>query len=62
MELKNTTPHHSHDAEALLREYVRIRHEMAGEERILALCEWANTIDQIYAVANDKLPQLHHRH
>lgn len=59
---EKTTALSQASAEALLREYVRIRHEMAGEERIVALCEWANTIDQIYAAANDKLAQLNHRH
>ena len=32
-------------AEKLLQDYVRIRHNMAGEERITALIEWAISCD-----------------
>lgn len=35
-------------AEGLLREYVRIRHEMEGVERIVALTTWATEVDRLY--------------
>lgn len=40
-------------AEKLLQDYVRIRHNMAGEERITALIEWAANVDRRYAAVND---------
>lgn len=37
-----------HQADAMLIEYVRIRYEMTGAERIVALTEWATQVDKIY--------------
>jgi len=51
----NATVSHLNEARAekLLKEYVHIRHKMAGEERIAALIEWAANVDKLYAAAND---------
>lgn len=43
-------------ADKMLKEYVRIRYEMAGEERIGALIEWAANVDKIYVAANEQAP------
>jgi len=36
-------------AEKLLREYVKIRHELTGTERIIAICTWSQSVDSLYS-------------
>tara|TARA_R110001583_G_scaffold48027_1_gene150233 strand:- start:9940 stop:10143 length:204 start_codon:yes stop_codon:yes gene_type:complete len=39
-------------SDAMLQDYVRIRYTMTGSERLLALVQWANSVDSMMADRN----------
>lgn len=43
-------------AEALLKEYVEIRYQKSGEERIVALVNWATRVDRLYGARLSAAP------